>query len=56
MSDILGIGVDVESIDRFRNRLKGKNKKFYERIFTPLELEYCFNKKDPTIVCFPRIS
>jgi len=47
MSDILGIGVDVESIDRFRNRLKGKNKKFYERIFTPLELEYCFNKKDP---------
>ncbi|NVM05149.1 MAG: holo-ACP synthase [Candidatus Helarchaeota archaeon] len=47
MSALLGIGVDIESIDRFRNRPKDENKKFYERIFTSLELEYCFNKKDP---------
>lgn len=47
MSDILGIGVDIESIDRFRNLPRGKNKRFYERIFTSFELEYCFKKKDP---------
>ena len=47
MSDILGIGVDIESIDRFRNHTKNKNEKFYQRIFTSTELEYCFKKKDP---------
>ncbi len=47
MVDILGIGVDIESVDRFKNKPENENKKFYKRIFTPLELQYCFNKRDP---------
>ena len=47
MKNLLEIGVDIELIERFRNKPIKKNKKFYERIFTPLELEYCFKKKNP---------
>ena len=31
------IGVDIEDIERFKN----KSQKFIERVFTPLEIEYC---------------
>jgi len=44
---ITGIGVDIESIDRFRNLPFESNKKFYRKIFTSLEIEYCLKKKDP---------
>lgn len=37
------IGVDIEDISRF----KDKPQAFYERIFTPVELEYCLSKKNP---------
>lgn len=37
------IGVDIEDIERFR----GKSKEFLERIFTPLELEYCMKFSEP---------
>lgn len=37
------IGVDIEDISRF----KDKEQAFYERIFTKLELDYCFSKKNP---------
>ncbi len=47
MKDILEIGVDIESIERFRNKPEDKNKRFYEKLFTSLELEYCFKKRDP---------
>ena len=43
---ITGIGVDIESIDRFRNLPFESNKKFYRKIFTSLEIEYCLKKKD----------
>ena len=33
----MAIGVDIEDIERF----KGKSDTFLNRIFTPLELEYC---------------
>ncbi|GAG15114.1 unnamed protein product [marine sediment metagenome] len=46
-SRIVGIGVDIESIQRFRNKPLVKNEKFYRRLFTPVEIEYCKTKKDP---------
>ena len=45
--DILGIGVDIESIDRFRKYPPDRNERFFQKIFTSFELDYCFKKKDP---------
>ena len=47
MSKIIGIGTDIESINRFRKYPKDKNDRFYKKIFTSFELEYCFKKNDP---------
>lgn len=33
----MAIGVDIEDIDRFEN----KSEEFLNRVFTPLELDYC---------------
>ena len=45
MADIIGIGIDIEEISRFQDKLK--DSKFLKKIFTKNELEYCFKKKDP---------
>lgn len=37
------IGVDIEDISRFVD----KPQAFYERVFTPLEIEYCLSKRNP---------
>lgn len=37
------IGVDIEDISRF----KDKEQAFYERVFSPLEIEYCMSKRNP---------
>ena len=37
------IGIDIEDISRF----KDKDDSFLNRVFTPLELEYCLSKKNP---------
>lgn len=47
LKNIIGIGVDIESIQRFRDKPFAENEKFYRRIFTPLEIEYCLSKNDP---------
>ena len=39
-----GIGVDIESIDRFE--LYSKNSRFLNKLFTKNELNYCFSKKN----------
>ena len=41
---ILSIGVDIESVDRFKEH--DKNGSFLKRIFTNKELEYCFSFTD----------
>jgi holo-[acyl-carrier protein] synthase len=41
----MSVGVDIESIDRFR-RKNYLEKAFLKKIFTPRELGYCFNKID----------
>lgn len=43
----LGVGVDIERIDRFRMLNKIKHRPFLERIFTKVEQAYCFSKADP---------
>ena len=39
----MSIGVDIEYINRF----EGKSEEFLDRIFTPLELEYCMKYSKP---------
>lgn len=42
---ITGIGVDIIEVDRIK-KLVQKNPRFLRRIFTPLEIDYCQNKKN----------
>ena len=42
----LGIGTDIESINRFRTEFKGRVDQSLRRIFTNDELEYCFSYQD----------
>ena len=42
----VGIGTDIELIARFRNLKRIKDKKFFSKIFTSRELDYCFAKKN----------
>ncbi len=44
---IVGIGVDIEQIDRFTNKPFSENEKFYRKLFTEREIEYCKSKRDP---------
>ncbi len=43
---MIGIGVDVVEIERFRTVL-GRTPNIRERLFTPIELEYAARKADP---------
>jgi holo-[acyl-carrier protein] synthase len=43
-----GIGVDIESIDRFNDLADGKQKRLLNKIFTKKEIKYCFSKTNPT--------
>jgi len=42
----IGIGVDIENTAQFKKR-REKQDPFWQRIFTPKEVEYCFSKKNP---------
>ena len=44
---IIGIGIDIENISRFRKLPYGKNRGFYRKIFTTKEIKYCLSKPDP---------
>ena len=43
----LGVGVDIEYIDRFRMLNKVRHRSFLKMIFTKKEQSYCFSRKDP---------
>lgn len=43
----MGIGVDVEHIDRFEKFIYNKRNLFLWRIYTPAELRYCFSRARP---------
>jgi holo-[acyl-carrier protein] synthase len=49
---MIQVGVDCEEITRFRRLLYDKNERFYKRIFTPQEIEYCVSFRDP----YPRFA
>lgn len=50
---IYGIGVDIVEVKRITNSLK-KYKGFLKKIYTPLEIAYCENKKNLSAkyICF----
>ena len=43
-----GVGIDMEEVTRFGKLDRLKNRRFFERIFTEKEMDYCFSKKDPS--------
>lgn len=43
----LGVGIDIESIDRFKGLNRADDRTFLHRIYTAKELSYCFAKKYP---------
>ncbi len=44
---IVGIGTDIEQISRFRDKPFDENDRFYKKLFTENEIEYCLRMKDP---------
>ena len=42
---IFGIGVDIVEIARFERFLKEGNDALFQRLFSPVEVEYCAGKK-----------
>jgi holo-[acyl-carrier protein] synthase len=45
MSEIIGIGIDIVEIKRFRDKPYLKNKQFYKKIFLDSEIKYCLKFK-----------
>ena len=46
MMEIFNIGVDIINIERFKKKEYAKNKKFYQKIFSKSEIEYCLEFKN----------
>ncbi|MFC1477775.1 holo-ACP synthase [candidate division KSB1 bacterium] len=46
-SDIIGIGVDTEQIERFAQKPFSENERFYRKLFTQQEIDYCTARKNP---------
>ena len=44
---IYGIGIDLVKIDRMKTAHEKWGMRFFERVFTAHEIEYCFQKKIP---------
>ena len=44
--EIFNIGVDIVNIERFKKKEYAKNKKFYQKIFSKSEIEYCLEFKN----------
>ncbi|MDQ8183081.1 holo-ACP synthase [Pelagicoccus sp. SDUM812005] len=45
---VLGIGVDIVSVSRIRGLIERQGDRFLNRVYTPVELEYCSRFKDPS--------
>jgi holo-[acyl-carrier protein] synthase len=43
----LGVGVDIESIDRFADRAYADHPAFYQRLFSSEEIAYCQSRRHP---------
>lgn len=42
--DNISVGIDIESVNRFKGKSVEKDLTFLNLIFTPQELDYCFSK------------
>lgn len=42
--ELIGTGVDIVGIERFRKIVKERGERFINRIFTPAEISYCKKK------------
>lgn len=49
---IYGVGVDIVSVERFKEITERWGKRFLQRVFTPAEIEYCLERKNP----YPSLS
>ena len=47
--EISNVGIDIVNIQRFRKKEYIKNKKFYEKIFSDSEINYCLSFKNNSI-------
>ncbi|MDO8467201.1 MAG: holo-ACP synthase [bacterium] len=47
MEKILGIGVDLAEVGRFRKMPFKRHSDFYKKIFTASEIKYCLSKENP---------
>ena len=47
MLENISIGTDIEEISRFNDKIPGRDEKFFEKIFSSKEIEYCFSKGVP---------
>jgi holo-[acyl-carrier protein] synthase len=44
---IYGVGIDLVKIERVKNVIEKWGKRFLERVFTEVEISYCYEKKEP---------
>ena len=44
---IVGTGIDIVEIERFRKILAGSGERFLKRVFTSEEQSFCMARKDP---------
>ena len=47
MNKIIGIGIDIIDVKRFEKMKYEENKKFYSKIFSDEEIQYCLKFKNP---------
>jgi holo-[acyl-carrier protein] synthase len=47
VSVIVGMGVDIAEIDRIEAAIQRNGRRIIERLFTPIEIEYCERHKNP---------
>jgi len=45
---MMGIGIDIETIERFEGEAMSRNGSFVSKIYTEAEIEYSFSKKNPS--------
>jgi holo-[acyl-carrier protein] synthase len=44
---IYGVGIDLVKIERMKDVVEKWGKRFLERVFTEVEISYCYEKKEP---------
>jgi holo-[acyl-carrier protein] synthase len=44
---IIGLGIDISEIDRMREAIERRGQALVKRVFTPAEISYCEQHRDP---------